>query len=381
MLRVLLIANYALDRQQSMTRVANLLESGLRSIGLNVQVIRPPVFFGRILRSQRVLNKWLGYLDKFLLFPLVLIRRARSCELVHIIDHSNAVYRFWLGSRKTVVNCNDLLAVRSALGEFSEHRTAFTGKIFQRWILAGLRRAERIACISEATREDVLRLLQRSPKEVTRVYLGLGKLFQAELEQNLTRSTSEEVGTATKEVFLEQRAVKVRTPYILHVGGAIWYKNRDRVLHIYSIVRTRFSASTPDLIMVGPPMRSTGESVLFLEEVAEQDLLLLYRNAKLLLFPSLYEGFGFPVIEAQACGCPVVTTRRAPLTEIGGDAATYIADPLDASAAAEAVLKILRFGQSEREQMRKRGLLNASRFSERAMIEGYVDLYDTFRAE
>lgn len=381
MLSVLLIANYALDRQQSMTRVANLLETGLRAIGLNVQVIRPPVFFGRILPSQRVLNKWLRYLDKFLLFPLVLIRRARSCELVHIIDHSNAVYRFWLGSIKTVVNCNDLLAVRSALGEFNEHRTAFTGKVLQRWILAGLGRAERIACISEATREDVLRLLHKSPKEVTRVYLGLGKLFQAELEQNLVRSTGEEVGTATKELFLEQRAVKVRTPYILHVGDATWYKNRDRVLHIYSIVRTRFSAGTPDLIMVGPPMSSKAESVLFLEDVAEQDLLLLYRNAKLLLFPSLYEGFGFPVIEAQACGCPVVTTRRAPLTEIGGNAAAYIEDPLDIIAAAEAVLKILRFGPSEREQMRKRGLLNASRFSQRAMIEGYVDLYETLRAE
>ena len=99
------------------------------------------------------------------------------------------------------------------------------------------------------------------------------------------------------------------------------------------------------------------------------------------LFPSLYEGFGFPVIEAQACGCPVVTTQRAPLTEIGGNAAVYIEDPLDASAAAEAVLQILRFGPSERQQMQQRGLLNASRFSERGMIEGYIDLYHKLGAE
>src|ERR1700751_4251065 len=108
MLRVLVIANYALDEQQSMTRVANLLESGLLSAGFDVQVVRPPEFFGRILPKRGVISKWLAYLDKFLLFPFLLVLRARSCELVHIIDHSNALYRSWLGSRKTVVNCNDL---------------------------------------------------------------------------------------------------------------------------------------------------------------------------------------------------------------------------------------------------------------------------------
>jgi glycosyltransferase involved in cell wall biosynthesis len=370
-LTVLLIANYRPDKQQSMMRVADSLESALRSIGLNVTVTRPALFFGRILPNRGNLAKWLGYLDKFLLFPIILIRRARRCDLVHIVDHSNAMYRFWLGSRKTVVSCNDMLAVRSALGEFAEHRTGFTGKILQDWILAGLRRVEHIACISESTRKDVLRLTRRSEMEVTRIYLGLGKAFQAELERNLDEKRSS----------LPPVSSRARTSYILHVGGEAWYKNRAGVLEIYSAVRRRLGASCPDLVMVGPPLRNAGDGVVFLENLPDQDLVILYRNAELLLFPSLHEGFGLPVIEAQACGCPVVTTNRAPLTEIGGDGAAYITNPGDSSAAADLVAEILRFASIEREQIKQRGFRNASRFSEREMVSDYVKLYTALLAK
>jgi glycosyltransferase involved in cell wall biosynthesis len=387
-----------------MARIADLLESGLRSTGVKVRVIRPPLFFGRILPHRGNLGKWLGYLDKFLLFPVILIQQARDCDLIHIADHSNAMYRFWLGSKKTVINCNDLLAVRSALGEFSEHRTGVTGKILQHWILVGLRRIEHIACISEATRKDVLRLSGRSEREVTRIYLGLSRAFQAELERNLegniaeadsagratlppsqiaTRATSDssaesEVHDAEEKKSLQQ--ILGKAPYILHIGGEAWYKNRAGVLEIYSMVRRRLGASSPNLVMVGSPLRNTGGGVVFLEDISDQDLIVLYRNAELLLFPSLYEGFGLPVIEAQACGCPVVTTGRAPLTEIGGDGAAYIANPADSGAAADMVVEVLRFGPAQREQMKKRGLRNASRFSEREIVKNYLGLYQALLA-
>jgi glycosyltransferase involved in cell wall biosynthesis len=380
-LTVLLIANYGFDQQQSMVRVADLLESGLRSMGVKVRVTRPPLFFGRILPHRGNLGKWLGYLDKFLLFPVILIRQARDCDLVHIADHSNAMYGFWLGSKKTVTNCHDLLAIRSALGEFSEHRTGFTGKVLQKWILAGLRRVGLIACISEATRQDALRLTGRSEREVSRIYLGLGKIFQAELERNLQANRSEL--DLSEKVPIDQtaaRTVPCSTTYILHVGGETWYKNRAGVLEIYSIVRKRLGPSSPDLIMVGPQLRNSGDGIFFLQDLSDQDLVILYRQAQLLLFPSLYEGFGLPVIEAQACGCPVVTTDRAPLTEIGGDGAAYIANPMDSGAAADKVVEILRLGPAEREQMRKRGFRNAAQFSEPEMTKGYFRLYTALLA-
>ena len=132
--------------------------------------------------------------------------------------------------------------------------------------------------------------------------------------------------------------------------------------------------------MVGSPVRNTGDGIAFLENISDQDLVVLYRNAELLLFPSLYEGFGLPVIEAQACGCPVVTTGRAPLTEIGGDGAAYIANPTDSGAVADKVVEILQLGPAEREQMKRRGFRNAAQFSEPEMTKGYFRLYTALLA-
>jgi hypothetical protein len=97
---ILLVANYRLDKQHSMLRLADLLESGLISNGINVAVIRPEPFFGLLARRCFLLNKWLRYLDKFVLFPLRLVAHARGSLLVHIVDHSNAVYCFWLNKKK-----------------------------------------------------------------------------------------------------------------------------------------------------------------------------------------------------------------------------------------------------------------------------------------
>src|SRR5277367_6072472 len=112
-----------------MGRVADLLETGFRSRGIDIQVVRPEPFFGRFAKGHSGIVKWLAYIDKYVLFPYSMMWRARRCALVHIVDHANAIYLFWLPSKKVIITCNDLLAVRSALGEIPEHRTEFTGRL------------------------------------------------------------------------------------------------------------------------------------------------------------------------------------------------------------------------------------------------------------
>ena len=97
---------------------------------------------------------------------------------------------------------------------------------------------------------------------------------------------------------------------------------------------------------------------------------LCTRLAEALIFPSLEEGFGWPVLEAQACGCAVFATGRAPMTELGGDAAVYF-DPGDVEGAARAIAE----GLQGREAMVAAGLENVRRFNVGAMIDGYVDAY------
>jgi glycosyltransferase involved in cell wall biosynthesis len=369
---VLLIANYSPDQQKSMTRVADLLESLLRSAGFQVRVLRPAVAFGRWMpRTNGGFGKWIGYIDKFILFPWILISALRGIDLVHVIDHSNAIYLYWLGRHKTVVTCNDMLAVRLALGEFGENRTSFSGKLLQRCILSGLRRAKHLVCISDATRKDVLRLTRKRATEVSRTYLALGETFEIELRSNLTdcpnpsanRQPESAIGSAPKR------------PYILHVGGDTWYKNRSGVLNIYAEVRARLGEAAPHLLMVGPAMETLEREVTFLQDLNDAELAALYRGAELLLFPSLEEGFGWPVVEAQACGCPVVTTGRPPLTEAGGSAAIYLEDPCDAKSAAEVVVRVLNYGSTTRDGILNEGFRNAQKFTRSAMIAEYICIY------
>jgi glycosyltransferase involved in cell wall biosynthesis len=365
---ILLIANYRLDEQQSMLRLSDLLEKGLLANGIEVAVIRPEPFFGLFARRWLVLNKWLRYVDKFVLFPFRLLVHARSSFLVHIIDHSNAAYCILLSSRRSIVTCNDLLAVRSAHGEFHEEKTGVTGKLLQWLVLKGLRRATHVACISEATRTDLLRLTRRREESVSCVYLGIAPIFESE---RATESSSD-AGCSVQEVRAARGLPKT---YVLHVGGDTWYKNRPGVLLIYSAIRNRLGCDSPHLVMVGPPLRTVTEGVHFLSVVSDAELAELYRNAALLLFPSFCEGFGWPIVEAQACGCPAVITGVPPLTEAGGRAAAWIMDPRDIATAAGQVIEVLREPAVLRKERVSAGYRNVSKFSRDRMIARYLEVY------
>jgi glycosyltransferase involved in cell wall biosynthesis len=316
--------------------------------------------------------------------------RARRCALVHIVDHSNAIYLFWLRSAKVVVTCNDLLAVRSALGEIPEHHTGLSGRLLQKWILAGLRRADHIVCISEATKLDVLRLTGKPEKKVSTIYLGHDSAFEAELQGKLNKKAAGAEGPCDeRELALRKIASAsgnapsqgLPAHYLLHVGGNTWYKNRPGVLRIYLEIRRRLGGLAPNLVMVGPALGPETPGVQFLQEVTDPMLTDLYRNAALLLFPSLYEGFGWPVVEANACGCPAVISEIAPLIEAGGNAPVLISDPRDIHNAADRVIEVLGGDTLTRQRWREAGYESAGRFSRERMITQYLELYASIARE
>src|SRR5207245_1558115 len=155
---VLLIGHYPLDRQQSMQRFGTMMLRGLNASGIAAKLIAPQPFFGKFRGAG---GKWLGYIDKFVLFPRQL-RASLTKErpsIVHICDHSNAMYGGSAAQTPVVVTCHDLLAVRGALGEETNCPASVTGKILQRWILRCLRRAKVVACVSQATEADARRLV------------------------------------------------------------------------------------------------------------------------------------------------------------------------------------------------------------------------------
>lgn len=350
-MNLLLVGNYPPDRQESMLRFAGAMFSGLKDRGVNVELLQPQPRLANPDAAPVGKQKWLGYADKLLLFRKTLRAAANKADLVHILDHSNAHYLRQLCGKPCLQTCNDLLAIRSARGEFAGQRTRLTGKLLQQMILKSLPLASRFACISKATMEDLLRITSVPESAVRVVYMGLTHPYRPEPSE-------------TKP-----------SPYILHVGGDTWYKNRQGVLQVYAQICTRLGSAAPGLVMVGPPMAGAPAQVRFLQGVSNSDLQKLYSDAALLLFPSLEEGFGWPIVEAQACGCPVLTTGKAPMTEAGGDAAVYLPDPGNITDCAEAVCRVLGMPEAQREQLRSAGIANAARFGLDRMLDGYLQIY------
>jgi len=365
-MRILLVANYIPDGQQSMQCFAGMIEKGLVASGQDVRVLRPPVV-ARRLPVCGLLGKWLGYIDKLVLFPHQLRRAASWADIVHICDHSNAFYIQHLDQCRHLVTCHDLFAIRSARGEIAHQRTRWTGRRLQSMILNGLAAAKHIVCVSDATRHDLIKLLPLAKVKTHTVYNGLnypyGPMEPHESEARLLRL-----------------GVDPNVPFLLHVGGNQWYKNRLGVLEIFALLSSRARMGELRLVMVGKPWtsamrraareRNIDARVHELRSVDNEDLRALYSRASLLLFPSLNEGFGWPIIEAQACGCPVVTSNRPPMTEVGGDAAVYI-DPDDPQAAAQRIGDVLKSTTNCREP----GFRNAARFSAAYAVSAYLDVY------
>lgn len=367
-MKVLLLANYLPDGQQSMQRFTEVLSTALAKAGCAVRVTRPKILLGRLKTGTQGIGKWLGYLDKFLCFPIRLKREAAWADLVHIIDHSNAGYTTYLQSTPHLVTCHDLMAVRSARGEVPENPTRWTGRQFQNLILHGLNKAQRIVCVSEKTKADLLRISKVNPQRAPVISMGLNYPYHA---------------MSADAAFPFLARIGLGSPYLLHVGLNAWYKNRMGVLRIYQIL-LRQNPLSPQLVMAGaaftPEMTAFVKTQGLESKVCEvlscsnEELRALYSSAELLLFPSFEEGFGWPILEAQACGCRVVTTGQPPMTEVGGKAAVYI-NPRDIDAAAATLINVLSEDPEAKHARIELGLENATRFSTGQMIEEYLQCY------
>ena len=370
-MKILLIANYLPDNQPSMQLFAGMLYRGLCDLGHDVRVIRPEPFFCRFKKSFGGPGKWPGYLDKMVLFPLRLSGKIARADIVHICDHSNAIYVKYLKNVPHLVTCCDLLAVRSALNEFKENPTKWTGRQLQKMILNGLNRSRRVACISEATEKDLLRISSLKKEKVSVVYMGLNYPYSP-MESQKARNILN--GTLN---------INYGDPFLLHVGKNNWYKNRMGALRIFACMNRLHPRSRLRLVFAGEGLSKemrmfAGKQSIenMISEVIlpkSEQLRALYSSAKALLYPSLAEGFGWPIVEAQACGCPVFTTNRSPMTEAGGSAAVYI-DPSIPEAAASVILQSLG-DKRKADKMREDGLRNIKRFSSEEMAKNYVRIY------
>jgi glycosyltransferase involved in cell wall biosynthesis len=306
--------------------------------------------------------------DKYVMFPAQFRAAVRWADVVHICDHSNAMYSSWVGGTPCVVTCHDMLAVRGALGEETDCPASVTGRYLQRWIVRGLRRASVLASVSTATAEDVKKIVGGSaPKQ--RVILNA-------LNYPYRRISREEAAERLRQA----GPLEITRPFVLHVGQNHARKNRAGVIRAFALAA---SEADLQLVLAGQALSPELQELARAEGVAErvrvvvkpgnEVLEALYNQALALFFPSRFEGFGWPLIEAQACGCPVVCSRCVPFTEVVG-ASAISRDVDDERGFAEEIVRLAR-DAGEREAWSAAGLRNAARFDAEQMIARYVDVY------
>jgi glycosyltransferase involved in cell wall biosynthesis len=370
-MRILLIADFEPDAQKSMSLYANWVRRIAQYHGHDVTVIRPMPLFARISRHPWI-RKHLGYLDKFIVFPPRLARVAKEYDLIHVLDHSNSMYLSVVARKPKLITCHDLLAIRAARGEFPVVSTGWSGRLLQRWILSGLHNADYAICVSEKTAEDLRQLTEQACPKTRVIYHSLNCDYSP--------------GASLGGELVAKLGLNPNQRYLIHVGANPWYKNRLGALRIFAHFRKMPENKDSLLIMVGCPW--TREMARFVQEnglsgraiealdISSSELRELYCNAAALLFPSLEEGFGWPILEAQACGCLVVTTGRRPMTEVAGEAAVFI-DPDEPEAAAHEVSVAILNGDA----LRTAGFKNLDRFNETRIASQYKECYDEVMAQ
>ena len=318
--RVLLVGKYRPDNQMSMLRYYDMLFATLVGEGIPVTGIEPIPVIGNL--PLGFLQKWLRYVDKYLVFPILLKRKIRKLAskakahgeklIVHITDHSNAPYLSAAQSETVVITCHDLLAVRGALGEDTDCPASPMGKVLQSKILSHLRQAKLVVCVSGATERDLQRLAPETPSTVIHLPLNQSyKKLEADDVQSKLQATNPKL---------------VSKPYILHVGSSLKRKNREGILRIFARLIDQFDSQ---LVFAGEELHlhqrelaqelGIADRVIEIKSPSGVTMEALYNGAFAFLFPSKTEGFGWPIIEAQACGCPVLAARTTSLPEVLGE--------------------------------------------------------------
>ncbi len=238
-------------------------------------------------------------------------------------------------------------------------------------------RIDHVLTDSLSSRRDIAERLGVPENHITVVYPGieLGR-FRPGLTAKQVEAQAEVEGGSSLRTRLSltstlASALVVRRPYVLSVGGPDPTKNLETLVEAFARLPQPVR-DTHDLILVGDFRRRSDlreragragleKQAVFTGVVSDDQLIRLYQQAALFVFPSRYEGFGLPVLEAMACGCPVVCSRASSLPEVAGDAAILV-DPLDVEGFARAIEQVLEDAEL-RNDLRQRGLRQAARFS------------------
>ncbi len=298
--------------------------------------------------------------------------KALKGDIFHIIDHSNAHVAYWLKEKgcKIVVTCHDL--VQFVYPEILKDQARFPTLSMASWkySVQGMKQADRVIAVSTNTAKDITSMLPIAAEKVVVIPNGVeDKFYQLPAGKVLE---IKEIYESSPDTFC-----------LLNVGTNHQRKNIDNILRSLILLRDR--GVSVKLWKVGSEFSSEQQKLIqshdlesmitFISTPDKITLLKLYNAADALLAPSLYEGFGLTILEAMACGTPVISANVSSLPEVAGDAAILV-NPLDVQAIADAVCALQR-DEKLRQSYIEKGLNRTKQFSWRSSTEQVVKVYES----
>jgi glycosyltransferase involved in cell wall biosynthesis len=281
---------------------------------------------------------------------IALTAARQKLDLVH--DPSGVTpFCFGAGGGRTVVTIHDVIP-----WSFPGVSTRLDTWIYRYWLPRVAPRMDAVITVSQASKQDIVRYLKIPPHKVHVVYLCANQAYKP-----LPAAVVADV----------RQRYQLPDAYLLYVGSYEPRKNLMRLLQAFA--RLKQPSLRHKLVIVGPRRHTASQiasklaelgieqNVILTDYIKEADLPAIYNGADLFVFPSLYEGFGLPPLEAMACGTPVITSNTSSLPEVVGDAA-LIVDPYDIDALAVMIKRAL-FDEDLRTDLRRRGMQRAAQFT------------------
>ena len=232
------------------------------------------------------------------------------------------------------------------------------------------RRATRVLTVSESSKRDILRFVDIEPEKIEVIYNAYDELFSVEPRE--------------EDVARVRERYQLHDEFVMYAGNVKPHKNLERLILAFDLVRKR-GLDHLKLVLIGDEIskytalrravhqHQLHKHVRFLGYLPEETLAVMYRLARVFVFPSLYEGFGLPPLEAMASGTPVVISNVSSLPEVAGDAAVLV-DPHDPSAIADGIYQALTDEQL-RCDLRRKGLLRSQHFSWEKSVQRIREIY------
>lgn len=313
-LRVVLIETASKCHKGSMVSYADLVDYALCRFNRSVEIRRiclaPPVSLLNWLPAKLRMGLHHGWVTWKAMIRLA----GQEADIFHIIDGSQVYIAKWLPNTPIVATVHDFIPLLQTKGWFSSEPPGMMAQWIIQKSINELKKLDWIISDSHSTKSDFVNLVGGDIEKIMVVHPAIPICIAKEALSSVSIK------------WIDRR--RSESVYILHVGNNSFYKNRLGVLRVFARIRKEFDI---DLIIAGSPpgpeltklvkaLRLT-KHVHFVVNPEDNQIVELYNKAVLLLFPSLYEGFGWPPLEAMACGCPVVCSTAGSLPEVVGEAA------------------------------------------------------------